>query len=80
MLRAARRVILIGLGASGLVAKDLLFKLQKMGMVAVAEADMHEQLATVQTLSKEDLLLAISFSGKRREINLAAEEARIAGS
>ena len=40
---------------------------------------MHVQLAAVQALDKRDLLLAISFSGERREINLAAEEARQAG-
>jgi DNA-binding MurR/RpiR family transcriptional regulator len=79
MLRAARRVILVGIGASGLVAKDLSFKLLKIGVMAVAEADMYVQLATIKALSREDLLLAISFSGERREINLAAEEARIAG-
>lgn len=79
MLRAARRVTLVGIGASGLVAKDLSFKLLKIGMMAVAEADMYVQLATIRALSREDLLLAISFSGERREIHLAAEEARIAG-
>lgn len=79
MLRAARRVILVGIGASGLVAKDLSFKLLKIGVMAVAESDMYVQLATIKALSREDLLLAISFSGERREINLAAEEARIAG-
>ncbi|CAI1768017.1 MurR/RpiR family transcriptional regulator [Serratia fonticola] len=79
MLRAARRVILVGIGASGLVAKDLSFKLLKIGVMAVAEADMYVQLATIKALSREDLMLAISFSGERREINLAAEEARIAG-
>lgn len=79
MLRTARRVILVGIGASGLVAKDFAFKLLKIGVMAGAEADMHVQLATVQAMSKEDLLLAISFSGERREINLVAEEARIAG-
>lgn len=79
MLRKARRVVLLGIGASGLVAKDLSFKLLKIGMMAVAEPDMHVQLATVQALGKPDLLLAISFSGERREINLAAEEARVAG-
>ena len=76
---AARRVMLIGIGASGLVAKDFSFKLLKIGVMAVAEADMHVQLAAVQALDKRDLLLAISFSGERREINLAAEEARKAG-
>jgi DNA-binding MurR/RpiR family transcriptional regulator len=75
MLRQARRVILLGIGASGLVAKDFSYKLLKIGVIAVAEQDMHVQLA----VDKRDLLLAISFSGERREINLAAEEARIAG-
>ncbi|WP_431225353.1 MurR/RpiR family transcriptional regulator [Serratia sp. L9] len=79
MLCTARRVVLVGFGASGLVAKDFSFKLLKIGIMAVAESDMHVQLATAQALTKEDLLLAISFSGERREINLAAEEARIAG-
>jgi DNA-binding MurR/RpiR family transcriptional regulator len=79
MLRQARRVVLVGIGASGLVAKDFSFKLLKIGVMAVAEADMHVQLATVQALNNQDLLVAISFSGERREINLAAEEARIAG-
>jgi transcriptional regulator, RpiR family len=65
MLRQARRVMLIGIGASGLVAKDFSFKLLKIGVMAVAEADMHVQLAAVQALDKRDLLLAISFSGER---------------
>lgn len=79
MLRVARRVVLVGIGTSGLVAKDFSFKLLKIGVMAVAESDMHVLLATVQALSKEDLLLAISFSGERRGINLASEQARIAG-
>jgi len=79
MLRQARRVVLVGIGASGLVAKDFSYKLLKIGVMAVAEPDMHVQLAAVQALDKRDLLLAISFSGERREINLAAEEARLAG-
>ncbi|AKA38001.1 MurR/RpiR family transcriptional regulator [Yersinia ruckeri] len=79
MLKNARRVILLGIGASGLVAKDLSYKLLKIGIMAVSEADMHVQLAAVQAMGPQDLLLAISFSGERREVNLAAEEARTAG-
>lgn len=79
MLRAARRIILTGLGASGLVAKDLAHKLLKIGVMAVSQTDMHAQLAAVQTLDTRDLLLAISFSGERRELNLAAEEAQRCG-
>ncbi|MCY1821281.1 SIS domain-containing protein [Klebsiella pneumoniae] len=38
-------------------------------------AAMHALLATVQAMSSDDLLLAISYSGERREINMAAGEA-----
>ncbi|CCK03618.1 Sialic acid utilization regulator, RpiR family [Cronobacter sakazakii 701] len=47
----------------------------KIGLNAVAEQDMHALLATVQAMEPEDLLVALSYSGERREINLAADEA-----
>ncbi|MFP2506762.1 MurR/RpiR family transcriptional regulator [Enterobacteriaceae bacterium RIT711] len=74
MLRNARRVLLVGIGASGLVAKNFAWKLMKIGINAVAEQDMHALLATAQASSSDDVLLAISYSGERREINLAADE------
>lgn len=74
MLRNARRVLIVGIGASGLVAKNFAWKLMKIGVNAVAEQDMHALLATAQALGPDDILLAISYSGERREINLAADE------
>jgi DNA-binding MurR/RpiR family transcriptional regulator len=71
---ATRRVIITGIGASGLVAR-FSWKLMKIGINAVSEQDMHALLATVQAMSSDDLLLAISYSGERREINMAAGEA-----
>jgi len=79
LLQEARRSIIVGIGASGLVAKDFSYKLMKIGMTAVAETDMHVLLATIQAISPQDLLVAISFSGRRREINLAAQEAHRVG-
>ncbi|EPO1082782.1 MurR/RpiR family transcriptional regulator [Cronobacter dublinensis] len=75
LLRNARRIVLTGIGASGLVAKNFSWKLMKIGLNAVAEQDMHALLATVQAMGPEDLLVALSYSGERREINLAADEA-----
>ncbi|WP_029593629.1 MurR/RpiR family transcriptional regulator [Franconibacter pulveris] len=75
LLRDARRVLLTGIGASGLVAKNFSWKLMKIGLNAAAEQDMHALLASVQALEEGDLLVAISYSGTRREINLAADEA-----
>ncbi|EOD3492178.1 MurR/RpiR family transcriptional regulator [Cronobacter malonaticus] len=75
LLRNARRIVLTGIGASGLVAKNFSWKLMKIGLNAVAEQDMHALLATVQAMEPEDLLVALSYSGERREVNLAADEA-----
>ncbi|AUO63335.1 DNA-binding MurR/RpiR family transcriptional regulator [Citrobacter amalonaticus] len=74
ILRNARRIVLTGIGASGLVAQNFAWKLMKIGLNAIVERDMHALLATVQALTPDDLLLAISYSGERRELNLAAEE------
>jgi len=74
LLRDARRIILTGIGASGLVARNFGWKLMKIGFNAVVELDMHALLATVQAMDPADVLLAISYSGERREINLAADE------
>ncbi|WP_413528025.1 MurR/RpiR family transcriptional regulator [Rahnella inusitata] len=79
MLTDARKIVLTGIGASGLVARDLAYKLLKIGVTAIAESDTHVLIATMQALSKKDLLLAISSSGERSEINLAARVARESG-
>ena len=74
MLRGARRIVLTGIGASGLVARNFGWKLTKIGRNAIVEQDMHALLATVQAMDPDDLLLAISYSGERREINMATDE------
>lgn len=74
LLRDARRIVLTGIGASGLVARNFGWKLMKIGLNAVVEQDMHALLATVQAMTPDDVLLAISYTGERREINLAADE------
>lgn len=79
LLKQARRIVLVGIGASGLVAKDFSWKLMKIGISAVAEQDMHALLSSVQALDVGDVLLAISYTGERREINLAAQEAQRIG-
>jgi Transcriptional regulators len=80
MLRTARRIILTGIGASGLVARNFGWKLTKIGYNGIVELDMHALLATVQAMEPDDLLVAISYSGERREINMATDEAlRVGG-
>ena len=75
LLKNARRILITGLGGSALVGKDFAYKLQKLGMAAVAEPDGHAQLAYVATSGKEDLVIAISESGHTKEVIQAVHRA-----
>lgn len=75
----ANKVQIAGIGGSALTAKDLAYKLLKIGIPAFAEIDSHVQLTITQTLGPGDVLLVISYSGARREILLAAEVAKKKG-
>lgn len=75
----AKRVDLYGVGASGIVAQDLLQKLLRIGMICFYNSDSHLQLTSACALKPGDASLAISYSGKSRSIVLAAEEARKSG-
>ncbi|MGO2479015.1 MAG: MurR/RpiR family transcriptional regulator [Pseudoalteromonas sp.] len=76
LLKASKRVLICVLGGSALVAKDFSYKLQKLGMPAVAEPDGHAQLAYVSTFAKGDLVIAISESGVTREIAEVVKQAK----
>jgi DNA-binding MurR/RpiR family transcriptional regulator len=72
----ANRVMLTGIGGSALVAKDFCFKLQKLGITALSEVDGHAQLALVATLTKHDVVFALSESGVTREVVNVVKQAK----
>lgn len=78
-LRKAKRILLCGKGGSALVAKDFSFKLQKLGMAALAETDTHVQLANVANYSNEDVLIVISESGETADSVKITEQAAANG-
>ncbi len=71
----AKKVQILGIGGSALTAKDLSFKLLKLGINCLAESDPHVQIAIASTLTSSDVQLVISFSGKSKEIQLATKTA-----
>ncbi len=75
-IREAGRIQIIGVGGSSLVAKDLAYKMMKVGYPVMNELDSHVQLTVAQSLGEGDVQLVISFSGNLKEITLAAGEAR----
>ena len=77
---AGRRIHLFGVGASGLLAMDFLYKSSRIGIPAFYHADVHTNLATAALLGPEDIVIAISYSGETLDTVLAAEAARERGS
>jgi DNA-binding MurR/RpiR family transcriptional regulator len=75
MLRNAKRVLLCGKGGSALVAKDFSYKLQKLGMAALAETDTHVQLANIANYTAEDVLVVLSESGETADSVKITEQA-----
>ncbi|HHQ6535848.1 TPA: SIS domain-containing protein [Serratia fonticola] len=75
----AQRVQIVGIWGSGLTAKDLSYKLQKIGILSLVEADLHVQIATAQALTAKDVQIVISFSGRRKDMHIAASMAKAQG-
>ena len=71
-INSARKIMLAGVGFSGIVARDFYFKLMELGKVASFENDSHMQLSYLSTMNENDILFVISHSGKTLELfNLA---------
>ncbi|AOS98198.1 HTH-type transcriptional regulator MurR [Microbulbifer aggregans] len=73
LLAGSGRILMAGVGASSLVAKDLAFKLMKLGKSVLVESDTHVQMANAATLGEGDVIFAISESGQTQEVIRVAE-------
>ena len=78
-ISSARRVVLIGLGASAQVAEDASNKLLRAGCNSNAYADTHMQAIAVSQLKKGDVVIGISQSGSSKDIVESMKMARAHG-
>jgi DNA-binding MurR/RpiR family transcriptional regulator len=76
MIKSAKRMVICGLGGSALVGKDFSYKLQKLGIAAIADSNVHSQLAYVTSFTSHDLVFAISESGSTHEVIKITEQAK----
>jgi DNA-binding MurR/RpiR family transcriptional regulator len=79
LLINARRIFFFGFGASGIVAEDSELKFKRINYNAEALIDNHRQKTMASLLSVEDLVVAISDSGRTRELMESLNIARNAG-
>lgn len=74
-LNEARRVVILGMGNSAAVAKDMQHKLLRLGLNANAYDDNHMSRIVCAYLGKGDVCVCISHSGSSRDV---VDAARIA--
>ena len=75
-IKNARKIMLCGLGASGIVCEDLQMKLVHMGYPAFFYSNQTLNKMMCSLLEKNDLMIVISFSGKNKEILQYAQVAK----
>lgn len=67
-LAGARRIDVYGVGASGLVAQDLVQKLLRIGLLAHAHSDPHLAVTNAVQLRSGDVAIAITHSGSTGDV------------
>ncbi|MGB5808639.1 transcriptional regulator HexR [Castellaniella sp.] len=68
LLTQARRIEFYGVGNSGIVATDAQHKFFRFDLAVAAYADSHTQAMAASLLGPTDVLVAISHSGRSREL------------
>jgi len=76
LYEACERVELYGSGGSAVVAEDAQLKFFRLGKPAIAYSDPHIQHAAAALLDEDALVIAISHSGRSRDILRTVEIAR----
>lgn len=67
-LMNARKIVVLGLGASGPIVMDLHHKLLRLGLNVAAYTDSHLQAIACSYLDERDAVFAISHSGRSRSV------------
>ncbi|GKU26870.1 MurR/RpiR family transcriptional regulator [Clostridium folliculivorans] len=75
-IKKAETIYLLGVGASALVAMDLQQKLLRINRRCVFSLDSNLGLATSVHITEKDVVIAISYGGRTKEVNLAVKRAR----
>lgn len=68
LIKNADRILLCGVGESGLAAKDLDHKLTRIGLISRFSADVHCQLLETSSLTPRSVVVVFSFSGRTHDM------------
>lgn len=75
-INKAHTVFFFGVGASGIIAMDFMQKLIRLKKLCVYNVDSNFGVLNSKITTDKDVIVAISFSGRTKEVNLAVKEAK----
>lgn len=76
LIKKAETVYFFALGASAMVAMDFQNKLLRIGIKAVFINDGNLNILNSNVCTSRDVIIAVSFSGRSKEVNIAVENAK----
>lgn len=76
LINTSNRIYLCGVAGSGLICEDFYYKLLRAGASVFYEKDAHTNLSAISHIKKGDILIAISYNGKTKEVIEAAKFAK----
>lgn len=79
VLNKANNIYIFSVGVSGLVGMDFYYKLSRINKRCIAHNDTHLQMTSSALMDKDDVAVAISYSGETKEVIKCVENARREG-
>lgn len=79
VLSRAENILILGVGASGTIAEDFYIRLMRIGIRAISLTDSHLMQIQASQCGPDTAVIAISHTGKTREIVSAVRTARECG-
>jgi DNA-binding MurR/RpiR family transcriptional regulator len=67
-IMAADEILILGMGTSGSTAQEFAYRLQWIGVACKQYVDPHRQLMAVTLLDENDLVIAVSHSGRTKNV------------
>lgn len=80
LMSQAKKILILGVGASGTIADDLYIRLMRVGLSAESLTDSHLMQIAASQCDADTVIFGISHTGKSHEIVSAMELARSCGS
>lgn len=78
-LSGARRIDFYGVGASALIARDAMQKFLRIGKTCLTFDDTHMQATAAVSLTEDDVVVGVSYSGETKEVIHVMQLAKDAG-